>query len=119
MKWIEVVDVIEGTTENFENCIYMWKNKINDKLYVGQAKDFIKRTRKHKYGAYNENLKYDYNAPLHRAIRKYGIDNFEICILEYGLNDYEEMNKKEVYYIDCYDTLANKKGYNVSSVFPA
>ena len=119
MEWMEVVDVINGKTENFENCIYMWRNKVNQKLYVGQAKDFKTRTKGHKYEAFNEKSKsYDY--PLNRAIRKYGIENFEICILEFNLNDCYEKDKKETeigekedFYIKKYDTLAkNKKGYN-------
>ena len=116
MKWVKVTDVIDGNTENFENCIYMWKNKVNQKLYIGQAKDFRKRTREHKNVSFNENQKYGYNYPIHRAVRKYGVENFEVCVLEYNLNDYDEMNEKETYYIEFYNTLANKgKGYNVAS----
>ena len=116
MKWMKATDVIEGNTENFENCIYMWRNQVNQKLYIGQAKDFRKRTRDHKYESFNENKKYHYNVPFHCAIRKYGIENFEVCILEKDLNDYDEMDEKEIYYIKFYDTLANnKKGYNVAS----
>ena len=116
MEWMEVVDVIDGNTENYENVIYMWRNKVNGKLYVGQAINFVRRTREHKYGTYNENSKHGYNTPFHNAIRKYGIENFEICILEYNLNGYDEMNEKEIFYIEYYDTLANKrKGYNVAS----
>ena len=116
MEWMEVVDVINRKTENFENCIYLWRNKTNEKLYVGQAKDFRERTKKHKRASFNENQKCDYNVPLHSAIRKYGIDNFEVCILEFDLNDFEKMNEKEIFYIKKFDTLTNnKKGYNVSS----
>ena len=116
MKWMKVTDVIDNKTENFENCIYMWRNQVNQKLYVGQAKDFRRRTRQHKYDSFNENKKRCYNLPLHCAIRKYGIENFEVCILEYNLSGYDEMNEKEIYYIKKYDTLANnKKGYNVAS----
>ena len=116
MEWMEVVDVINEKTENFENCIYLWRNKVNQKLYVGQAKDFKRRTKEHKCASLNKNRKYDYNLPLHKSIRKNGIENFEICILEFDLNDYDEMNEKEIYYIEKFDTLAkNKKGYNVAS----
>ena len=116
MEWMNVQDVIDGNTENFENCIYMWRNKVNQKLYIGQAKDFRKRTKMHKWDSFNENKKCEYNVPLHRAVRKYGIENFEVCILEYNLNEYKDMNEKEIYYIEFYDTLANKrKGYNVAS----
>ena len=116
MKWMEVADVINGNTDNYKNVIYMWRNKVNNKLYIGQAKDFRKRTKYHKYGSLNENLKYNYNVPLHKAIRKYGVENFEVCILEKDLVDYDKMNEKEIFYIEHYDTLANKgKGYNVAS----
>ena len=116
MKWMEVADVIDGNTENYKNVIYMWRNKVNDKLYIGQARDFRRRTKDHKRGSFNENLKYDYNVPLHKAIRKYGVENFEVCILEKDLDKYEEMNQKEIYYIEKYDTLSNKgKGYNLSN----
>ena len=115
MKWMKVVDVIEGNTENFENCIYLWKNKVNEKRYVGQAENLRRRTMQHKNVSFNENSN-AYNFPLHRAIRKYGIENFEVCILEFDLNDYGEMNEKEIYYIEKFDTLTNKQtGYNISS----
>lgn len=111
LEWFEVMECPEAF-----NCIYMWRNKANEKLYVGQAKDFRQRTKIHKRASFNENQKYKYNVPLHSAIRKYGIDNFEICILEKNLNDYDEMNEKEIYYIEKFDTLANnKKGYNIAS----
>ena len=119
MEWMEVVDVINKKTEDFENCIYLWRNKVNQKMYVGQAKNFRKRTREHKNEAFNKKSK-AYKYSLHKAIRKYGIENFEICILEFDLNDYVEMGKKETemgekedFYIKKYDTLAkNQKGYN-------
>ena len=115
LEWMNVQDVIEGESDNFENCIYIWRNKVNGKQYVGQAKNFRQRTKEHKRVSFNENQKYDYNVPLHCAIRKYGIKNFEVCILEFNLNDYGEMNQKEIYYIEKFDTLANKKGYNVAN----
>ena len=33
--------------ENHYNCIYMYINKINERKYVGQAKDFNKRHMTH------------------------------------------------------------------------
>lgn len=114
MEWMEVVDVINGKTENFENCVYLWRNKVNGKLYVGIAKDFRRRTKKHKYVSFNKKSK-DYDLPLHRSIRKRGIENFEICILEKDLNDCAEMGEKEDFYIKKFDTLKkNKKGYNIA-----
>lgn len=115
MKWMKVTDVINNKTENYKNCIYMWRNEINGKLYVGKAKDFRNRTKEHKYNSFCEKST-EYNKLLHRTIRKYGLENFEVCILEKDLKDNDEMSQKEIYYIEFYDVLANKgKGYNVAS----
>ena len=102
--------------ENHFNCIYCYTNKVNGKKYVGQAVDFIKRHKTHINQAYNENQKYDYNVPFHNAIRRHGIENFEIEILIENLQNQEELNYWECYYIVEFDTLAkNQKGYNLAS----
>ena len=78
--------------ENHFNCIYCYTNKVNGKKYVGQAVDFERRHKQHINQAYNENQKYDYNVPFHRAIRRHGIENFEIEILKENLPNREELN---------------------------
>ena len=101
--------------ENHFNCIYCYTNKVNGKKYIGQTVDFLIRHKQHINQAYNENCKaYDY--AFHCAIRKYGIENFEIEILKENLPKQEDLNCWECYYIDKFNTLVkNKKGYNVSS----
>ena len=102
--------------ENHYNCIYMYTNKINGKRYVGQTNDFNRRHKEHIKSSYNEKRKYDYNYPFHCAIRKYGIENFEIKILAENIQTQEKMNEYEIFFIKRYKTLANnKKGYNVAS----
>ena len=99
--------------ENHYNCIYMYTNKVNGKHYVGQAKDFLERKRTHIKSSYNKKNK-DYNVPFHRAIRKYGIENFDAIILKENLTK-DEMNYWEDYYIELFDLYANhEKGYNVA-----
>ena len=99
--------------ENHYNCIYMYTNKINGKGYVGKAEDFLIRKQQHIYRSYNKKVN-DYNVPFHRAIRKYGIESFEVTILKENiplclLSFYED------YYADKYDVYANHgKGYNVA-----
>lgn len=56
----------------------MYTNKINGKRYIGQAKDFNKRHTKHKYAVNSDKNERDYNVPIHRAMRKYGIDTKEL-----------------------------------------
>ena len=46
----------------------MYINKINNKRYVGKAKNFNKRHKEHKNSSNNKNNK-GYDLPLHKAIR--------------------------------------------------
>lgn len=102
--------------ENHFNCIYCYTNIVNGKKYVGQAVNFNKRRKQHVNDSYNKNKKYDHNMPFHRAIRKYGIENFKVKILKENLETQCLLNFWECYYIDKFNTLVkNKKGYNVSS----
>lgn len=89
--------------------IYLYLNKINGKAYIGQSININKRYREHKNAAYNVNNK-DYNLPIHRAIRKYGLDNFEFIILEEC--EQSELNSKEIYWIKQYDSY--QSGYNAT-----
>ena len=101
---------------NHFNCIYCYVNKFNNKKYIGQAKNFNKRHRKHISNSYNKNYIYEYNFPFHRAIRKYGVENFEIIILKENLPTQCLLNFYECYYINKFNTLTkSKQGYNVSS----
>lgn len=93
---------------NYYNCIYMYKNKINGKCYIGQAKNFNKR---HEYHTAERNNKF----PIDKAFNKYGKENFEIIILKENLSTQCLMNFWECYYINKYDVINNKKGYNISS----
>lgn len=98
---------------NHFNCIYIYINKINNHKYVGQAKDFNKRYKQHINSSNNKKQKYDYNVPFHNAIRKYGIENFEIIILKENLKTKCLMDLYEYYYIKKYDCLS-EDNYNIS-----
>lgn len=87
--------------------IYKVLNKINGKVYIGQTTQNLKtRWSQHKYNSKNGNCK------INRAIRKYGIENFEIQEIDNG-NCIEELNKKEEFYIKKYDSV--NYGYNIRS----
>ena len=84
--------------------IYKITNKINGKSYIGQTtQGFDKR--------YGYNLKRSTNNKhLKSAINKYGIDNFDICkVFDVAYNQ-EELDKKEIFWIEYYDCINN--GYN-------
>lgn len=87
--------------------IYIIKNSINDKVYIGQTiQDYKRRWHGHKH----ESKSID--RPLYRAMRKYGYDNFWVELIEDNI-PYEELDEKEIYYIKLYDCM-NPKGYNIS-----
>jgi group I intron endonuclease len=70
------------------NIIYQLKNKINGKIYIGKTTQSV-MTRFHKHC--HASLK-DSNTLIHKAIRKYGKENFEVTILEcpLSINDAEK-----------------------------
>lgn len=86
--------------------IYLIRNTINQKNYVGQSKHILRRWTEHKYDSK------DIDYPLYAAFRKYGINNFEFSILEEC--SIEELPFKEEYYIDKYNSYI-PYGYNVKT----
>lgn len=89
--------------------IYKITNLINNKNYIGQSVNIEKRWQRHKNDA-NNPLSQGYNYPLYKAFRKYGVDNFEFSIVE--LCSPEELNDKEIYYIQFYNSYYENNGYN-------
>ena len=57
--------------------IYKFTNKINNKTYIGQSKSIETRYKRHLYDA-NKGSK----TIFHRALIKYGIENFTFEIIE-------------------------------------
>lgn len=89
--------------------IYKITNLKNKHFYIGQSVDISKRFREHCfYGAHPESK--DHNSPIHKAIYKYGKENFELKILEECSK--EQLNEKEIYWIE--KLQATKNGnYNI------
>lgn len=92
--------------------IYYFRNKLNNKYYIGQAEDLRRRLRKH---VSNFNLN-KYDNPIYRAIRKYGWENFEWGLLEVYEEGYSEkvdkkLDEAEERYIKQYNSYG-KTGYN-------
>ena len=87
-------------------CVYMHKNKINGKVYIGQT------CQKPEYRWGSEGKGYVHCTHFYRAIQKYGWNNFEHIILNSGLS-LEEANLQESYWINYYDSTNEEKGYNI------
>ena len=74
--------------------IYKITNNLNGKSYIGLSKDIQKRAREHFNRAFNEKDK-EYEKYLYRAIRKYGLENFSVIILEECKEN--ELTEKEMF----------------------
>lgn len=91
--------------------IYKITNNINGKSYIGQATNIAARWRDHLFRPFEETCD-QYNSHLYRAIRDYGIENFSFSILERC--EKEELNEKEQYWVDKYDSFNRETGYNLT-----
>lgn len=77
--------------------IYCYTNKINQHKYVGQTNNLKRRIREHRSCAFNEKAS-SYNDLIHKKIREYGEENFEIEVLEkLFIEDVEIINEREIY----------------------
>lgn len=77
------------------NYIYKITNLINNKIYIGKAKDIQKRFERHINASFKETDP-GYENPIHRAIRKYGTSNFIIEQIDQA-ESLKNINKKEKY----------------------
>lgn len=85
--------------------IYIIKNDINNKVYIGQTFN-IKHRWKQYESAYR---KKDDKQPITKAMLKYGIENFHIAPLEKNVENYDE---REIFWIQFFNSIA-PNGYNV------
>ena len=95
-------DIING-------IIYKLTNNINGKVYIGlTTRPFNIRMNQHKYDAVHNG-----NYPIHKAINKYGWDNFTKEIID-NASSLEELKLKEQYWIKYYNSYGSTKGYNAT-----
>ena len=105
--------------EDFYNAprhagIYMFRNLLNGKCYIGQAEKLRKRLLHHLSNLKNER----YDAPIYKALKKYGLENFELKILQtfhdaLGSRTKQLLDYWEIKYIDEFNTL-RPNGYNIT-----
>ena len=85
--------------------IYKITNKINGHCYVGQSIDIHKRWLCHKNSAIRpRSVSHKY--PLQKAMRKCGVENFDLEIL--CLCSKEDLLKNEQYYYELYSPKYNQ-----------
>ena len=87
--------------------IYKIRNKINNKVYIGQSVKIEERWKSHILSSRQEKITNN-SQIIHKAINKYGVENFEFSILEEC--DEASLDEREIYWISVYDSYYN--GYN-------
>lgn len=99
------------------NYIYKITNKINGKVYIGKTSYTIAyRWNQHTSAATSDKEKDDYNFLLHKAIRKYGVNNFLVEAIE-EVEDESKLSSREIYWISYYNSCIleeNSNGYNMT-----
>lgn len=91
--------------------IYRVVCKINNKCYIGITKHKLnKRKNQHLNLASHHNSQ----TIFHKALRKYGAENFVWEIIEY-VDNRSDAEKKEIYYIEQYNSLYTANGYNTAN----
>lgn len=88
--------------------IYIIRNTVNEKVYIGQTHVSIKLRFQNHLSAARRGLDY----VIGKAIRKYGEDKFYVELLEECTT--EELNDREKYWIAFFNSTNNKFGYNMS-----
>lgn len=83
--------------------IYMYKNKQNGKIYIGQSVNINRRRREHLQNP-SESSKFD------NHLKALGEEAFEFSILEECKA--EELDEREKYWINFYNSIEN--GYNIN-----
>lgn len=95
--------MIQNYNQNALGYIYKTTNLINNRFYIGQ----------HRSKQFEPNNYLGSGTILQKALNNYGKQNFKCELLDWGYSP-EDLNKKEVYWIDFYDAYKGDLGYNLT-----
>ena len=87
--------------------IYKITNRINGKVYIGQTIVPLQR----RWVQHCSHSKHHCTS-LHNAIKKYGKENFTVEQIDVATTR-DELDSKEVFWIQFYDSMNRDKGYNL------
>lgn len=90
-------------------CIYCITNIKNNKKYIGYTKDLKTRWYKHQF---HGNRGDGSCTQLYKSMKKHGIDNFKIEIIEDNIQTEIEAKNREIFFINEYNTFVS--GYNAT-----
>ena len=84
--------------------VYLFKNKITNDLYVGSSLTLARRMAAHFFHARSNK---DQNIILYRSMRKHGLENFSLAILEFCASDLIVCSDLEQKWIEFYQPKYN------------
>lgn len=87
--------------------VYKITNLANNKVYVGHTVDIRKRVKDHRQGLIKG---IHHSSHLQKSYNKYGIDNFEVSIIEFCNND--DVIAREQYWMNHFKSNDRQFGYN-------
>lgn len=93
--------------------IYVIRNMVNNKLYVGKSKNIYHRIMGHISALNSKSL--NENQLLVRAWHKYTRENFEYFVVEYCELDDKLLSNRELYWMTIFKSLNRNFGYNLRS----
>lgn len=105
MNWLDFSNTIKHGTSG----VYLIKNKVNDKVYVGISSDLRFRIKKH-FHKLNSNS--HHNSHLQKSVNLYGLDQFSIEIIE--LTPECNLLIRENFFQQLYKATDPNFGYNES-----
>lgn len=91
--------------------IYIIKNKINNKVYIGQTTQGSRV----RFKQHLKLLKSNQTQLIHKAIKRYGKENFYCEVLYENIDNYEQLNKLEEECILIYNSLT-PNGYSTRKI---
>lgn len=94
--------------------IYLIRNTVNNKVYIGKSKNIYKRICQHISDLNKNDFKKE-NSYLIHSWNKYGRNSFEYIILEYLELNETVLSKRELYWMKVFKSLNKNFGYNLRS----
>lgn len=88
-------------------CVYIFQNKLDNKLYVGKTNNLEHRKRCHEYDSKNPSNYF------HKAIAKYGLENFNSFVIEEWELE-KDCLEAEQFWIEFFQSNHRSFGYNLT-----
>ena len=88
--------------------IYKYTNLLNQMVYIGQTKQTLEQRDNKHLSQLNDNTYF------HRAIKKYGRENFKLQLIEENI-PFNQLDEREKYWINYFNSFyTTGKGYNLT-----